>query len=114
MYDMEAVPWWNNGHGFMNEDAALANGVDAMLSTYDGEENNVANPEHPTSVLQMRNACKNVMYTVVSSWAYDGGHVDVGIEGWKKAAIAIDAVLILGLLALEAVVLKEYKKRRSL
>ena len=62
----------NNGHGFMNADAALANGVDAMLSTFNGEENNVANPEHPTAVLQMRNACKNVMYTVVSSWAYDG------------------------------------------
>lgn len=103
----------NNGHGFMNADAALANGVDAMLSTFDGEENNVANPEHPTSVLQMRNACKNVMYTVVSSWAYDGKNVDVGMEGWKKAAIAIDAVLALGLLALEAVVLKGYKKRRS-
>ena len=58
----------NNGHGFMNADAALANGVDVMLSTFNGEENNVANPEHPTSVLQMRNACKNVMYTVVSSW----------------------------------------------
>lgn len=34
----------NNGHGFMNADAALANGVDAMLSTFNGEENNVANP----------------------------------------------------------------------
>ena len=64
----------NNGHGFMNADAALANGVDAMLSTFNGEENIVANLEHPTSVLQMRNACKNVMYTVVSSWAYDGEH----------------------------------------
>ena len=48
----------NNGHGFMNADAALANGVDAMLSSFNGEENNVANPEHPTAVLQMRNACK--------------------------------------------------------
>ena len=103
----------NNGHGFMNADAALANGVDAMLSTFDGEENNVANPNHPTSVLQMRNACKNVMYTVVSSWAYDGDNVDVGMEGWKKAAIGIDAVLALGLLALEAVVIKGYKKRED-
>lgn len=75
----------NNGHGFMNADAALANGVDAMLSTFNGEENNVANPEHPTSVLQMRNACKNVMYTVVSSWAYDGKHKETGMENWKKA-----------------------------
>ena len=74
----------NNGHGFMNADAALANGVDVMLSTFNGEENNVANPEHPTSVLQMRNACKNVMYTVVSSWAYDGEHEETGMENWKK------------------------------
>ena len=74
----------NNGHGFMNADAALANGVDAMLSTFNGEENNVANPEHPTAVLQMRNACKNVMYTVVSSWAYDGEHEETGMENWKK------------------------------
>ena len=103
----------NNGHGFMNADAALANGVDAMLSTFDGEENNVANPSHPTSVQQMRNACKNVMYTVVSSWAYDGDNVDVGMEGWKKVAIGIDAVLALGLLALEAVVIRGYKKREN-
>ena len=61
----------NNGHGFMNADAALANGVDAMLSTFNGEENNVANPEHPTAVLQMRNACKNVMYTVCLLYTSD-------------------------------------------
>lgn len=103
----------NNGHGFMNADAALANGVDAMLSTFDGEENNVADPSHPTSVLQMRGACKNVMYTVVSSWAYDGDNVNVGMEGWKKAAIAIDAVLALGLLALETIIIKGYQKRKK-
>lgn len=103
----------NNGHGFMNADAALANGVDAMLSTFDGEENNVANPEHPTSVLQMRNACKNVMYTVVSSWAYDGDQADVGMEDWKKAAIGIDAVLLLGMVALEALLVKGYRKRKE-
>lgn len=103
----------NNGHGFMNADAALANGVDAMLSTFDGEENNVADPSHPTSVLQMRGACKNVMYTVVSSWAYDGDNVNVGMEGWKKAAIAMDAVLVLGLLALEIVIIKGYQKRKK-
>lgn len=44
----------NNGHGFMNADAALANGVDAMLSTFNGEENNVANQKHPTSVNSTR------------------------------------------------------------
>ena len=103
----------NNGHGFMNADAALANGVDVMLSTFNGEENNVANPEHPTSVLQMRNACKNVMYTVVSSWAYDGEHEETGMENWKKAGIGIDIVIALFMAGMEVLVIKGYKKRKS-
>ena len=103
----------NNGHGFMNADAALANGVDAMLSTFNGEENNVANPEHPTSVLQMRNACKNVMYTVVSSWAYDGKHKETGMENWKKAGIGIDVVIALFIAGMEVLVIRGYKKRKN-
>ena len=103
----------NNGHGFMNADAALANGVDAMLSTFNGEENNVANPEHPTSVLQMRNACKNVMYTVVSSWAYDGEHEETGMENWKKAGIGIDIVIALFIAGMEVLVIRGYKKRKN-
>ena len=103
----------NNGHGFMNADAALANGVDVMLSTFNGEENNVANPEHPTSVLQMRNACKNVMYTVVSSWDYDGEHEETGMENWKKAGIGIDIVIVLFMAGMEVLVIKGYKKRKS-
>ena len=103
----------NNGHGFMNADAALANGVDAMLSTFNGEENNVANPEHPTSVLQMRNACKNVMYTVVSSWAYDGKHKETGMENWKKAAIGIDVVIVLFMAGMEVLAIRGYKKRKN-
>ena len=103
----------NNGHGFMNADAALANGVDAMLSTFNGEENNVANPEHPTSVLQMRNACKNVMYTVVSSWAYDGEHEETGMENWKKAGIGIDIVMALFMAGMEVLVIRGYKKRKN-
>ena len=103
----------NNGHGFMNADAALANGVDVMLSTFNGEENNVANPEHPTSVLQMRNACKNVMYTVVSSWAYDGEHEETGMENWKKAGIGIDIVMALFMAGMEVLVIRGYKKRKN-
>ena len=103
----------NNGHGFMNADAALANGVDAMLSTFNGEENNVANPEHPTSVLQMRNACKNVMYTVVSSWAYDGEHEKTGMENWKKAGIGIDIVIAFFMAGMEVLVIRGYKKRKN-
>ena len=103
----------NNGHGFMNADAALANGVDAMLSTFNGDANNVADTNHPTSVLQMRNACKNVMYTVVSSWAYDGEHEETGMENWKKAGIGIDIVIALFMAGMEVLVIRGYKKRKN-
>ena len=76
-------------------------------------EKNVANPEHPTSVLQMRNACKNVMYTVVSSWAYDGKHKETGMENWKKAGIGIDVVIALFIAGMEVLVIRGYKKRKN-
>lgn len=62
----------------------------------------------------MRNACKNVMYTVVSSWAYDGEHEETGMENWKKAGIGIDIVIALFMAGMEVLVIKGYKKRRML
>lgn len=103
----------NNGHGFMNADAALANGVDAMLSTFDGEENNVADPKHPTSVLQMRRACKNVMYTVVHSWVYEKDNIHTGMESWKKIAIVCDFIMGGMLLSLQVFVVRGYIKREK-
>lgn len=100
----------NNGHGFMNADAALANGVDAMLSTFDGPQNNVADPSHPTSVKQMRQACKNIMYTVVSSWAYDDNTEAGGMLSWKKTAIVLDAAAGVVLLAAAVLVYKKSKR----
>lgn len=47
-----------------------------------------------------------------ADWAYDGDNVDVGMETWKKAGIGIDAVLALGLLALEVLVIRGYKETK--
>lgn len=101
----------NNGHGFMNADMALANGVDAMLSTYNGEANNVRNPQAATSVRQMRNASKNIMYTVVNSWAYEDGDAGAATEPWKYAAAAIDGVLAVLWIGAELLIVKKYKKK---
>ena len=90
----------NNGHGFMNADAALANGVDAMLSTYAGGPNVVQNPDAASSVKYMRQACKNVMYTVVNSWMYEEDGVDTGLPVWQKAVIGADVAIGVILLAL--------------
>lgn len=94
----------------MNADAALANGVDAMLSTYAGGPNVVQDPEAASSVKYMRQACKNVMYTVVNSWLYEEDGVDTGMPTWQKAVIGADVAVGVILLGLCVLVWRKYKK----
>ncbi|MGX8688306.1 MAG: glycoside hydrolase family 3 N-terminal domain-containing protein, partial [bacterium] len=100
----------NNGHGFMNADMALANGVDAMLSTFEGGPNQVTDKTAASNVRYMRQATHNILYTTAGSWAYDEEHTAGGLENWKKAAFGIDAVLAAGLLFLAVSAFKKYKK----
>ncbi len=103
----------NNGHGFMNADAALANGVDAMLSTYAGGPNMVQDPDAASSVKYKRQACKNVMYTVVNSWMYEEEGVDTSMPFWQKAAVGADIVIGVILIGLGILVWKSYKKEKA-
>lgn len=103
----------NNGHGFMNADAALANGVDGMLATVDGGPNFVTDRTDPSSVTHMRRACKNVMYTVVNSYLYsDSYQAEQGI-GWRVYVYAADAAAAIVLIGLETLVLRSYKTKRK-
>ena len=83
----------NNGHGFMNADEALANGVDAMLSTFAGGPNQVTDKSAASNVKYMREATHNILFTTVNSWAYDEEHSHPGMETWKVILIAADVVL---------------------
>lgn len=102
----------NNGHGFMNADLALASGVDAMLSTFDGEANNVRDASAPTSVIAMQEASKNILYTNVSSWPYASENLNTGLQTWQKVAFAIDTVLVLALVVSSVLVLKKYRSMK--
>lgn len=101
----------NNGHGFMNADAALANGVDAMLSTYGGGPNVPADVTDVSTVAYMRQASKNIMYTVVSSWAYEDGSADAGLPAWQMALIGVDVALAAALVGCEVLTLRGYRRR---
>ncbi len=104
----------NNGHGFMNADMALTSGMDAMLSTYDAGPNKPTDSSNPTIVKAMRRACKNIMYTVVNSWAYENGDVTVETMGWQKALMAGDVIVVIALVAVELTcVRKGWKKRKE-
>lgn len=104
----------NSGWGYMNADLAFNNGVDALLTTYDSGLNRMQDQDAPSTVATLRNASKNIMYTVVNSSAYSDENMNSGMENWKKVLIGVDVVLAVLAIAVEAtVVRKGYAKRKK-
>ena len=95
----------------MNADMALANGVDAMLSTFAGGPNQVTDKSAASNVQYMRTATHNILYTTAQSWTYDEEHQQGSLEPWKMTAYVIDAVLAAGLIALAVLAYSKYKKQ---
>lgn len=102
------------GYGYQNADQEIRNGNDAMLVAYDTETNHVKDTESATSLQAMRRACKNIMYTVVNSRAYEGNNAKGGLLPWQIAAIAADVILAVGFIIMEVRIMKVYKKKREL
>lgn len=101
------------GYGYQNADQAIRNGNDAMLVAYDTETNHLKDTTSATSLLAMRKASKNIMYTVVNSRAYEGDNAKVGLLNWQIAAIVVDVILAAGFVALELRIFNQYKKKRE-
>lgn len=97
----------DNGHGFMNADAALANGVDAMLSTYGAGPNVPADTSVPSTVADMRTASRHILYTVVNSWKYENGEPKAPLAMWKIGVFVVDGVLAVALIGVEIFILRK-------
>lgn len=84
-----------------------------MLVAYDTETNHVKDQESATGVQAMRQACKNILYTVVNSRAYDPENLETGLMGWQIAAIVIDVVFAAIIIVLEVVAINKFRKRNA-
>lgn len=101
------------GGAYMDAEIAIRNGNDFCLAPMDAGTNNVHDTS-ATSVLAMRQACKNVLYTVANSRAYAPENLKTGPQTWEITAYVIDTVVILALLALEILVIRKgYGKRKD-
>lgn len=98
---------------YMNANQLISSGGDAVLVPYDSDVNHMSNQDSATTVQKLRNASKNILFTVVNSRAYEEENLNKGMPVWKIAAIAIDIVLAAGIIALETVTILKYRKRAS-
>ena len=98
--------------GYKNADRQIRHGTDLCLIAYDVEYNLVKD-ESATSVIALRNATHNIMYTVVNSRAYEEENLNPGMETWQKIMIGADVALAIVLVAGEVLAVKGYKKRKD-
>ena len=95
----------------MNADIGTRNGNDACLSPMDVGANNVQDTS-ATAVLAMRQASKNILYTVVNSRAYAPENLNSGMPVWQIALIAADVILAAAFVVLEYRAVKSYTHRK--
>lgn len=100
-------------YGYMDADQAIRGGTDFCLVNYPTETNYLTDTTSATGVLAARQACKNILYTVVNSRAYAEENLNPGLPTWQLIGYGIDAVLVLVLAALEIKAVKNYKRRVS-
>lgn len=99
-----------DGYNYINGDQAVRNGGDAILNPDLGGDTMVHDTESATSVQAMRTASHNVLYTVANSNAYSGD-IDDGMPLWEIVFFSCLGVVIVLLIAAEAVTVLRYRKR---
>ena len=97
---------------YMDSDIAIRNGCDLMLKNYDVATNHLTDTTSATSVKAMRQACKNIVYTVVNSRVYDPANT-VSTPIWRTAMIVVNVLLAVLLVVLEVLTFKSYKKKKA-
>lgn len=98
---------------WLTEQAARG-GTDAMLGTT-GNDAIMTDQESATSVLAMRQAVKNILYTVVNSNAYTEEAYAKGsaMPTWQKTLYMADAAVVIVLAALEVLLIRSYMKKKE-
>lgn len=106
---------YNGSYGYQISDAAVRAGNDLMLGYGMAESNQFTDTESATCVLAMRQACKNILYTVGNSGYYlgEGGASEGTSDKLTATIVKVDVIVVALVLAVEAVVVLRWVKKRK-
>lgn len=97
---------WFGGYGYMMADLAIRNGGDRMLTTTGSAP--LSDTASATAVSAMRQACKNILYSMVQSTVAGGGNAT---PLWKQILLWADIAAAVLVLLLEAAFIIRLKKK---
>lgn len=106
---------YNGSYGYQISDAAVRAGNDLMLGYGMAESNQFTDTDAATCVLAMRQACKNILYTVGNSGYYAGeaAAAQGGMSGMTRLFLIVDIAVVALALAIETVVVLRWMKKRK-
>lgn len=103
---------YNGSYGYMITDKSIRNGNDLMLGFAGAESNKVTNTS-ATTVKALRQASKNILYTVVNSGYYADGDPNKGFDNMTKVFVGVDVAAGLILALAEAALILSYRKKKK-
>ncbi len=104
---------WYGSYGYQLTMDSVLNGNDMMLGFGTNVRTAIENPDSPTMVKALRQASKNIMFTIVHSGNYTIEERPTGMDTLTKTIVSIDALAAAVLIALEAFVLVRYFKKKK-
>lgn len=105
---------WDGSYGYQNTDDCIRNGNDIMLGFNSYESNKITDTDAASCVIALRNASKNIMYTVANSGAYTIEKDKELFTPMTKLFIGIDATIVLISAAIMAYIIIRQRKKRKL
>ena len=100
------------GYGYQDADILIRNGNDFCLTPQATDFSKVSDTTSATSVLAMRQACKNILYTTANSRAY-ASDSNGGAAKWEIVKNVILCAIILLCALLEFLSIKKYLKAKK-
>lgn len=105
---------WDGSYGYQVTENSIRNGNDIMLGFNSYESNVIKGIDSASCVQALRQASKNIMYTVVNSGAYTIPHEEELVTPMTALFIGIDAAaVILSAAVMGLVVIRWRKKNRQ-
>ncbi|MCD8085180.1 MAG: glycoside hydrolase family 3 C-terminal domain-containing protein [Clostridiales bacterium] len=103
--------WFSSDYGYYLADAAIRSGGDKMLSSTGDPNAYTADTSDANTVIALRNACHNILYSLANSSAMDERNFST--PGWVTTFYAVDAGVGVLLAAGEVYLILRFLKKRK-
>ena len=102
---------WYGSYGYQLTMDSVLNGNDLMLGFGRNARTAIENSDSPTMVQAMRQASKNIMFTIVHSGNYTMEEEQVGMDNMTRTFVLIDVLVAAVVLGAGAFVILQYRKK---